>query len=499
MAHTAIQLPGLGGYAAGTLQHLAATEHPVSELLREVDRAARAYGLPPVSVPLTDPDGPEIEELAQTPVRLHLASLATGLALYGELAAHGRPGDVLIGHSTGELTALAAAGCLSAYDAARVLCEREIALAEGDFAGGLTALRVGAQRAGHLCGAVGGWSLQPSLFNAPQQTVVSGNAEELARLEKAARALGIQATRLLVVYPHHNPLLAGAARQVAEATASYRVEEPRIRVFSPLLGRPVRTVKDVRRVINRHLSDPVNYLRAIRELHAHHQVGVFLEAGPRPLLTQCAVECLPPDAELIGPPPGSTDGLKILDALLHSGRHLAPDAPPAAAAAPARRTAVTSPRPVAAEDPAPVAARSVPAPAPAPGAVSLREAAPAQAAGATQQSLSLGEPAPADSAPASSGALPEYGALVAELRSTFAEALGYPEDVFTDNAHLEADLGIASVKKTELLVALLDRYNLPTPPADFRIRDYNTLPKLADLMILLAADGQDSEARGGTT
>ncbi|MFE2430669.1 acyltransferase domain-containing protein [Streptomyces sp. NPDC059373] len=513
----AIQFPGLGGYAPGTLQHLAATEHRVTELLREVDRAARAYGVPPVSVPLTDPEGPEIEELAQTPTRLHLASLATGLALHGELVAHGRPGDVVIGHSTGELTALAAAGCLSAYDAARVLCEREIALAEGDFAGGLTALRVGAQRAGHLCGAVGGWSLQPSLFNAPQQTVVSGNAEELARLEKAARALGIQATRLLVVYPHHNPLLAGAARQVAEATAAYRVEEPRTRVFSPLLGRQVRTVEDVRRVINRHLTDPVDYVRAIRELHAHHQVGVFLEAGPRPLLTQCAVECLPPDAELIGPPPGSTDGLKILDALLQSGGHLAPDAPPAAVAAPAGRTAVTSPRPrpVVAEDPAPVTARSVSAPAPAPGAVSLREAAhtapavrwdapatgtvPAQEAGDAPQSLSLGERAPADSAPASSGALPEYGALVDELRSTFAEALGYPEDVFTDDAHLEADLGIASVKKTELLVALLDRYDLPTPPADLRIRDYNTLPKLADLMIMLAADGQDSEARGGAT
>ncbi|OKI62599.1 acyltransferase domain-containing protein [Streptomyces sp. MJM1172] len=444
MAYTAIQFPGLGGYAAGSLQQLVAVEFRVKELLSEVDQAAREYGVPPVSVALIDPDGPDIEELAQTPTRLHLASLASGLALYAALVARGRPGDVLVGHSTGELTALAAAGCLSAYDAARVICEREIALAEGDFAGGLTALRIGARRAEHLCGAVGGWSLQPSLFNAPQQTVVSGSAEELPLLEKAARALGIQATRLLVVYPHHNPMLAGAARQVTRSTTTYRIQEPHLRVFSPLLGQPVRTADDVRRIIDRHLTDPVFFVEAIRELHASYGVGRFLELGPRAILTPCAAESLPPDVELVGPPPGTTEGCAILDELMR--QRSGGSAPPAAAA---------------------TAAPAHPVPA-APSAHSM----------------------------ASSRKLPERDVLVAELRGTFADALGYPEEVFTDEAHLEADLGIASVKRTELLVGLLDRYDLPTPPADLRVRDYNTLPKLADLMLLLAAENTDASESG---
>ncbi|WP_280335720.1 hypothetical protein [Nocardia wallacei] len=45
------------------------------------------------------------------------------------------------------------------------------------------------------------------------------------------------------------------------------------------------------------------------------------------------------------------------------------------------------------------------------------------------------------------------------------------------------------MKKTELLVRLLDEYRLPTPPARLRMRDYSTLPRLADLMQQLAVDG----------
>lgn len=446
--YTAIQFPGLGGYVPGVLQRLA-TESQVSKLLAEVDRAARGYGVEPVSAALTDRDGPDIEELAVTPTRLHLASLVTGLVLYGEMVANGRPGDVLLGHSTGELTALAAAGALSVYDATCALGEREVALAEGDFAGGLTALRISARRADHLCGAVGGLWLRPSLFNAPQQTVVSGSVEELHRLEKAARSLGIQATRLLVAYPHHNPMLAGAARRVAEKTVHYRLDLPRIRVFSPLLGRLVQSVEDVRWIIDRHLTEPVRYMEALRALHGDLGVSAFFEAGPRPLLTQYAVECLPPGAELVGPPPGDPDGRDILEVLLSAGS--------ADAAAP------------------PFVRTSAPA---------AQQVRPVQAAAPASPAV------PAPPVEPRSG-LPERDRLVDELRRVFADALGYPEEVFTEDAHLEADLGIASVKKTDLLVELLDRYDLPTPPAELRLRDYNTLPKLADLMVLLAAEEAD--------
>lgn len=439
-----IQFPGLGGYAPGLLAGMAESSPRLSAVLSEVDRVAASYQLGPVSTPLTDPDGPRIEELAETPALMHLTSFTASYVLYQELCAKGIEGDALLGHSTGEITALAAAGALSVADAARVLCEREAALAEVGVLGGLVALRVDAKRAEYLCGAAGGWSLTVSLVNSPEQTVVSGSENDLPRLEAVAQAAGVQATRLLVRYPHHHPGLRRAARTVAEMTAQYRIEDPMTWVYSPLLGRFVTDAADARRIVDRHLTDPVNYLQAIRTLYDDFRIREFIEVGVRSVLTEPARQSLPADVSLLGPPPMVRNAVQILDVLAGavdpnvSLRAIVP--------------LVTEPE------------------SPRNGAV-------------VSQNASTPAPTP------TSRALPEHHVLLARLRQLFAEALGYPEDVFTEDAHLEADLGIASVKKTELLVNLLDEYQLPTPPASMRMRDYYTLPMLADLMEQLVVDG----------
>lgn len=72
--------------------------------------------------------------------------------------------------------------------------------------------------------------------------------------------------------------------------------------------------------------------------------------------------------------------------------------------------------------------------------------------------------------------------LAATIRRIYAEALEYPEDVLTDDAHLEADLGIDSVMRTELLALLNDRFELGPPPEDFRASDYETFGSVVRLM-----------------
>ncbi|MGW7004584.1 acyl carrier protein [Streptomyces sp. NPDC054933] len=61
-------------------------------------------------------------------------------------------------------------------------------------------------------------------------------------------------------------------------------------------------------------------------------------------------------------------------------------------------------------------------------------------------------------------------ALVALLE----ESTGYPAEVLDDDADLEADLAIDSVKQVEALGALRERYGL-TLEDDFAIRDYRTI------------------------
>jgi acyl carrier protein len=47
---------------------------------------------------------------------------------------------------------------------------------------------------------------------------------------------------------------------------------------------------------------------------------------------------------------------------------------------------------------------------------------------------------------------------------------------------LEADLGVDSVKQTELLSHATDRYQLPARPTDFRLSDYSKMGRVADFV-----------------
>jgi acyl carrier protein len=81
----------------------------------------------------------------------------------------------------------------------------------------------------------------------------------------------------------------------------------------------------------------------------------------------------------------------------------------------------------------------------------------------------------------------------------YAAALEYPEEVFTPDVELEADLGIDSVKQTELLARVSEQYGIPPKPADFRLSDYNTLGRVADFVAMWAPAAEASAAsRPGT-
>lgn len=74
--------------------------------------------------------------------------------------------------------------------------------------------------------------------------------------------------------------------------------------------------------------------------------------------------------------------------------------------------------------------------------------------------------------------------VLGELRSLYADAVGYPVDVFEPGTELEADLGIDSIRQTELLVRVLEKYSLPREQV--RITEYTTLESVAELVAELS-------------
>jgi acyl transferase domain-containing protein len=73
--------------------------------------------------------------------------------------------------------------------------------------------------------------------------------------------------------------------------------------------------------------------------------------------------------------------------------------------------------------------------------------------------------------------------LMQEIVTMYAEALEYPEEVFTESVELEADLGIDSVKQVEMIARISSKYNLPDRPADFRLSNYATIGKVTSFVM----------------
>ena len=72
--------------------------------------------------------------------------------------------------------------------------------------------------------------------------------------------------------------------------------------------------------------------------------------------------------------------------------------------------------------------------------------------------------------------------LAAEIRSIYATALEYPEEVFEDDTLLEAELGVDSVKQVELVLQVSTRYGLGDADDSIQLSEYTTIGKVVDFV-----------------
>jgi acyl carrier protein len=77
------------------------------------------------------------------------------------------------------------------------------------------------------------------------------------------------------------------------------------------------------------------------------------------------------------------------------------------------------------------------------------------------------------------------GTVLSRLQQLYADALEYPIQVLGEAALLEADLGVDSVRQTELMARARTQFDLPAPAPGFRSTDLDTLGKIADYVAAL--------------
>jgi [acyl-carrier-protein] S-malonyltransferase len=234
-------------------------------------------------------EGPEDEltrtHNAQPAILAHSAAV---LAVAGD--ALGRPGAAA-GHSLGEYSAHVAASSLSVADAARLVRRRgELMYQAGLERPGAMAAVLGldtaaveaACREASTAGAVA----VPANLNTPDQTVVSGDPEAVARAGEACRTRGAKrVVPLKVSGAFHSPLMEPAVPGLRAALAQAAFRDPVCPVVANATAEPVTSATDAVRTLVEQLTAPVRWVECMRRAAVLAPGATFVEVGPGNVLT----------------------------------------------------------------------------------------------------------------------------------------------------------------------------------------------------------------------
>ncbi|WP_437648433.1 SDR family NAD(P)-dependent oxidoreductase [Sorangium sp. So ce362] len=214
---------------------------------------------------------------------------ATSLAHLALLGALGVRADALAGHSFGEISALHAAGALSAADLLRVARRR------GELMGAASSERgamIAVPRAIDEVRAIDLGDVVVANHNGPKQVVLSGSVAAIEAAEKRLSGMGIQARRLDVAAAFHSPLVAEASAPFREFLAGIAVQAPGAPVYSNAEVEPYPGDGDaVRDRLARQLAEPVRFVEEIERMYAAG-VRTFVEVGPGSVLTNLVGDIL---------------------------------------------------------------------------------------------------------------------------------------------------------------------------------------------------------------
>ena len=223
--------PGAGSFTSATLlAELAAVDPAAAPLMRRADEVTGDILGAPLA-PLLDPavareHGQRHPDLVQPAI--YLASVLSARLLIERGA---RP-DILVGHSLGELAALAVGGAMSLETGLVAVAHRVRALRPAVDLGGMLVLFCPARRTRSLLEGLGRPSLEVAAVNLAEQTVVSGRHVDLERLQALASHLSITHTRLESNLPFHSRLLADCVAPFADALRGLTFTTPDGRLLS---------------------------------------------------------------------------------------------------------------------------------------------------------------------------------------------------------------------------------------------------------------------------
>jgi enediyne polyketide synthase len=207
--------------------------------------------------------------------------VAGSLAAVRVLRQLGIEADVAVGHSLGELSALAWGGAMGGAQLLKLAATRGQVMAQASQGGGAMAgLAAGPDVVERL---IEGTAVVIAGYNGPQQTVIAGRAEAVDRICELATAEGLTASRINVSHAFHSPLVQPASDGLAARLAELTFSQVSRSVVSSVTGDALDPDTDLRTLLVDQVVLPVRFNQAAGAAVA--DVDLAIEAGPGRVLT----------------------------------------------------------------------------------------------------------------------------------------------------------------------------------------------------------------------
>ncbi len=244
-------------------------------------------------------EGP-MEELTLT-VNLQPAITAVNLACLTALNKSGIRATVSAGHSLGEYAALASAGSLSEYDALRLVNKRgELMHREATANPGSMAAVLGMDieavdgivvQAGEL------GILAVANHNTAEQIVITGEKEPLSRAVDLVTEKGGKAIPLKVSGAWHCRLMQKAVDDFRQFMEDVSFSSPETSVLFNATAESESDPERIKDLMAKQLISPVKWFDIIVNMTTDG-VNVFVEVGPKNVLTGLLKKILPRETEI---------------------------------------------------------------------------------------------------------------------------------------------------------------------------------------------------------
>ncbi|MEM9588859.1 MAG: acyltransferase domain-containing protein, partial [Planctomycetota bacterium] len=289
---TAWLFPGQGSQYADTPSLLNASElteqadhFGAARFLSQFDGQLESLGHRGLSGRLTDPD----KKLGRDVWWTQLWVLGVGLTLADSLLGRGHRPDAVLGHSFGECTAACAAGAMSTADTIRFAQSRSTAVLTAGVRGGrLLSIRA---LPSDVVAALesGDQAFTLTHHNAPSQTVIATDQSDVTAISRSLSAAGLASVEIPVPAAFHTPAMLPAEELLRTQLSTMRLGPPRCAFLSAISNRYLAEPNELLENLITQLTRPVHFAASIERL-IEDGSELLIEVGPSDVLTRLARE-----------------------------------------------------------------------------------------------------------------------------------------------------------------------------------------------------------------